>query len=373
MKALGKWSVEHWVTVNLIMVFLIVAGMFTAMNMKREMFPQFSLDMISIAVDYPGASPEDVEEGICIKIEEQLKSLENIKTMYSTAVEGHASVVLELDAGTDITAKLNEVRTEIDLIDSFPTQAEDPVVVEIKNNEPAIYVAVYGDVAERTLKQTAEKIRDDLVGFDEISLAELMGVREYEISVEISEENLRNFSLSFDDVVRAVGSGSLELPGGLIKTSGGEFLIRAKGKRYTGAEYEQIPLVTRPDGTVVRLGDVARVVDGFEDLDLQSRFNGQPAAMVVVKRTDSQDTIAISNRVLAYLDNARDDLPKGIRLGYWYNIADMVQERIDLLLKNGTQGLILVFVVLALFLDLGLAFWVASGIPISFTALLCQK
>ncbi|HRF89739.1 MAG TPA: efflux RND transporter permease subunit [Desulfobacter postgatei] len=114
-------------------------------------------------------------------------------------------------------------------------------------------------------------------------------------------------------------------------------------------------------------------VDGFEDLDLQSRFNGQPAAMVVVKRTDSQDTIAISNRVLAYLDNARDDLPKGIRLGYWYNIADMVQERIDLLLKNGTQGIILVFVVLALFLDLGLAFWVASGIPISFTALLCQK
>jgi len=366
MKALGKWSVDHRVTVNLIMVFLIVAGMFTAMNMKREMFPQFSLDMISITVEYPGASPEDVEEGICIKIEEQLKSLENIKTMYSTAVEGYAEVTLELDAGTDITDKLNEVRTEIDLIDSFPTQAEDPVVIEIKNNEPAIYVAVYGDAGERILKQTAEKIRDDLVGFDEISLAELTGVREYEISVEISEENLRRFSLSFDDVVRAVGTGSLELPGGLIKTAGGEFLIRAKGKRYTGAEYEQIPLVTRADGTVVLLGDVARVVDGFEDQDLQSRFNGQPAAMVVVRRTDSQDTIAISNRVLAYIDKARDDLPKGVRLGHWYNIADMVQDRIDLLLKNGIQGIVLVFVVLALFLDLGLAFWVASGIPITF-------
>ncbi|WP_020587661.1 efflux RND transporter permease subunit [Desulfobacter curvatus] len=366
MKALGKWSVEHRVTVNLVMVFLIVAGMFTAMNMKREMFPQFSLDMISIAVDYPGASPEDVEEGICIKIEEQLKSIENIKTMYSTSVEGHAVVTLELDAGTDITDKLNEVRTEIDLIDSFPTQAEDPVMVEIKNNEPAIYVAVYGDVAERILKQTADKIRDDLVGFDEISLAELMGVREYEISVEISEENLRKFSLSFDDVARAVGTGSLELPGGLIKTPGGEFLVRAKGKRYTGAEYEQIPLVTNADGTVVRLGDVARVVDGFEDQDLQSRFNGHPAAMVVVKRTTSQDTIAISNRVLSYIENAKKDLPQGIRLGHWYNIADMVQDRIDLLLKNGIQGIILVFVVLALFLDLGLAFWVASGIPITF-------
>ncbi|WP_321492028.1 efflux RND transporter permease subunit [uncultured Desulfobacter sp.] len=366
MKAIGKWSVEHRVTVNLVMVFLIVAGMFTAMNMKREMFPQFSLDMINISISYPGASPEDVEEGICIKIEEQLKSIENIKTMYSTAIEGHGSVLLELDAGTDITEKLNEVRTEIDLIDSFPTESEDPVVVEIKNNEPAIYVAVYGDVAERTLKQTAEKIRDDLVDFDEISLAELMGVREYEISVEISEENLRKFALSFDDVARAVGTGSLELPGGLIKTSGGEFLVRAKGKRYTGAEYEQIPLVTKADGTVVRLGDVARVVDGFEDQDLQSRFNGQPAAMVVVKRTESQDTIAISNRVLSYIDKTQGSLPQGIRLGHWYNIADMVQDRIDLLLKNGIQGIVLVFVVLALFLDLGLAFWVASGIPLSF-------
>ena len=366
MKAVGKWSVEHRVTVNLVMVFLIVAGMYTAIHMKREMFPQFSLDMISIAVEYPGASPEDVEEGICIKIEEQLKSLEDVKTMYSTAVEGNAVVVLELDAGTDITEKLNEVRTEVDLIDSFPTQAEDPVVIEIKNNEPAIYVAVYGDVAERTLKQTAEKIRDDLVGFDQISLAELTGVRDYEISVEISEENLRKFNLSFDDVVRAVGTGSIELPGGLIKTAGGEFLVRAKGKRYTGAEYEQIPLVTRADGTVVRLGDVARVVDGFEDQDLQSRFNGQPAAMVVVRRTESQDTIAISNQVLDYIENAKKDLPKGIRLGHWYNMADMVQDRIDLLLKNGIQGILLVFVVLALFLDLGLAFWVASGIPLTF-------
>ncbi len=366
MKAIGKWSVEHRVTVNLIMVFLIVAGMFTAINMKREMFPQFSLDMISISVKYPGASPEDVEEGLCIKIEEQLKSLENIKTMYSTAVEGYASVVLELDAGTDISDKLNEVRTEIDLIDSFPTQAEDPVVVEIKNNEPAIYVAVYGDVPEQTLRQTAEKIRDDLVAFDEISLASLIGVRDYEISVEISEEALRKFSLSFNDVVRAVGTGSLELPGGLIKTPGGEFLIRAKGKRYTGLEYGQIPLVTKADGTVVRLGDVARVVDGFEDLDLKSRFNGAPAAMVAVKRTDAQDTIAISNRVLEYMQAIKKDLPKGVSLGHWYNMADLVQDRIDLLLKNGIQGILLVFVVLALFLDLGLAFWVASGIPITF-------
>lgn len=366
MNTLGKWSVEHRVSVNLIMVFLIVAGFFTVIHMKREMFPQFSLDMINIGVTYPGASPEEVEEGICIKIEEQLKSLENIKTMHSTALEGHGSVTLELSAGTNINEKLDEIRTEIDLIDSFPEQAEDPVIIEIKNNEPSIYLAVYGDVDERVLRDTAEKIRDDLVDTDAISLATLTGVREFEISIEISEASLRQFNLSFDQVVTAVKTGSLELPGGKIKTRGSEVLVRAKGKLYTGEEFERIPLVTRPDGTVILLGDVARVKDGFEETDVTARFNGKPAAMIVVSRTNSQDTIAISNTAIDYLKTHKDLMPKGVTLGYWFNIADMVQDRIDLLLKNGIQGILLVFIVLALFLDLGLAFWVASGIPISF-------
>ncbi|MBU0969919.1 MAG: efflux RND transporter permease subunit, partial [Proteobacteria bacterium] len=366
MNALGKWSVEHRVSVNLIMVFLIVAGFFTVIHMKREMFPQFSLDMINIGVTYPGASPEEVEEGICVKIEEQLKSLENIKTMHSTALEGHGSVTLELVAGTDINIKLDEIRTEMDLIDSFPEQAEDPVIIEIKNNEPSIYLAVYGDVDERVLRDTAEKIRDDLVDTDAISLATLTGVREFEISIEISEASLRQFNLSFDQVVAAVKTGSLELPGGKIKTRGSEVLVRTKGKLYTGEEFERIPLVTRSDGTVIRLGDVARVKDGFEESDVTARFNGKPAAMIVVSRTDSQDTIAISNTAIAYMESHKDLMPKGVTLGYWFNIADMVQDRIDLLLKNGAQGILLVFIVLALFLDLGLAFWVALGIPTSF-------
>lgn len=366
MNALGKWSVEHRVSVNLIMVFLIVAGFFTVIHMKREMFPQFSLDMINISVTYPGASPEEVEEGICVKIEEQLKSLENIKTMYSTALEGHGSVTLELVAGTDINIKLDEIRTEMDLIDSFPEQAEDPVIIEIKNNEPSIYLAVYGDVDERVLRDTAEKIRDDLVDTDAISLATLTGVREFEVSIEISEASLRQFNLSFDQVAAAVKTGSLELPGGKIKTRGSEVLVRTKGKLYTGEEFERIPLVTRSDGTVIRLGDVARVKDGFEESDVTARFNGKPAAMIVVSRTDSQDTIAISNTAIAYLESHKDLMPKGVTLGYWFNIADMVQDRIDLLLKNGAQGILLVFIVLALFLDLGLAFWVASGIPTAF-------
>ncbi len=366
MKAVGKWSVDNRVTVNLIMVFIIVAGLYIALNMRREIFPQFSLDMISIQVTFPGASPEEVEEGICIKIEEQLKSLEDVKNMYSDAYEGHGSVVLELKTGTDIREKLDDVKTQIDLIDSFPEEAEDPVVTEIKRNDPTCYLAIYGDVDEKVLRDTAEKIRDDLVEKETISLAALGGVREYEISVEVSEKSLREYNLSFDQVAATVKTGSLDLPGGKIKTKGGEFLVRAKGKLYTGEEFAQLPVVTRPDGTIIRLSDVATVKDGFEDIDHKTRFKGKPAALVIVSRTDTQDTITISKEVKKYLRTRNETLPQGVSLERWFDMAPMVQDRIDLLLKNGAQGIILVFIVLALFLNLGLSFWVAVGIPISF-------
>ena len=243
MRAIGKWSVEHRVSVNLIMIFLFVAGSYVVYNMKREVFPQFNLDMIDVSVMYPGASPEEAEEGICIKIEEQLKSLEGVKTMYSTALEGYGGVTLELDSDVDIQEKLDEVKSQVDLIDSFPKEAEDPVTTEIKNNDPAIYLAIYGDVDEKLLRKTAEEIRDDLVATEYISLANLIGVRDYEISVEVSEENMRRYNLSFDQVAAAVKSGSIDLPGGKIRTQGGEFLVRAKGKMYHGEEFERIPVV----------------------------------------------------------------------------------------------------------------------------------
>lgn len=366
MKAVGKWSVDHRVSVNMIMVFIIVAGLYTVLNMRREIFPQFSLDMIAITVAYPGASPEEVEEGICVKIEEQLKGIDDVKNMYSSSYEGVGSVVLELNTGVDIREKLDEVKSEIDLIDSFPEEAEDPEVEEIKREDPTIYLAVYGDVDEKVLRDTAEKIRDDLVEKETISLAALGGVREYEISVEISEQSLRKYHLSFDQVAAVVRTGSLDLPGGRIKTEGGEFLVRAKGKLYSGEEFEQLPVITREDGTVIRLKDVATVKDGFEDADFKSRFNGKPTALVIVSRTDTQDTITISKEVKQYLKTREGTLPQGVSLDYWFDMAELVQERIDLLLKNGLQGIILVFVVLALFLNLGLSFWVASGIPISF-------
>ncbi len=366
MKALGKWSVEHRVTVNLLMIFVIFAGIMIVQNMRREEVPQFSLDFININVSYPGATPKEVEEGICLKIEEQLKGVEGIKNIHSTALESNGNVFLELEKGVDVREKLDDVKTEIDLIDSFPQEAEDPVVIEIKENKPAITVSVYGDVDEKILKEAANKIKNDLVNIEGISLAQLIGTKDYEISIELSEQSMRRFNLSFDQVVRAIKSSSIDLPGGKVKTIGQEIIVRAKGKLYTGEEFEKIPVLTREDGTQIVLSEVATVIDGFKDTDLGARFNGKPAVLVRVNRTSTQDTIAISKVVKQYVAENKDKQPAGVQLSEWQDSAEMVQDRIDLLLKNGIQGIILVFIVLALFLNLGLAFWVAVGIPVSF-------
>jgi hydrophobic/amphiphilic exporter-1 (mainly G- bacteria), HAE1 family len=395
MHALGKWSIRNNVTVNLIMIFIIVAGIFTVLKMRRELFPQFSLDMIVVSVVYPGSSPEEVEEGICIKIEEAIQRIEGIKRLLSTAREGQGDVVAELETGTDVRKILDEIKSEVDRIDTFPDEAEEPVVTEILNQDPTISVAIFGDVSENRLRQAAEKIRDDLLdaravshtglgGFkdkfvsllnrfrfkqpESITQIDLIGVRDYEISVEVSEENLRRYGLSFDQVVSAVRAGSIDLPGGTIKTDQGEILIRAKGQLYTGREFEKIPLITLNDGTVVELGQVAKVIDGFEDLDIKTRFNGKPAAIVQVSRTSEQDIIEIANIARNYVATHRDKLPQDLDVAVWGDISTMVEDRIDLMLRNGLQGIVLVFITLALFLNLRLAFWVAFGIPVAFMA-----
>ncbi|MGD9085948.1 MAG: efflux RND transporter permease subunit, partial [Desulfobacterales bacterium] len=391
MRALGEWSIKNHVTVNLIMVFIIVAGLVTVMKMRREMFPQFALDMIVVSVDYPGSSPEEVEEGICIKIEEQIEGIEGIDRMISTAREGNGEVLVELESGTDVQKVLDEVKAEVDRIDTFPEEAEEPLVLEIINRDPTIYIAAYGDVAERNLRQAAEKIRDDLLdprvvsqiksetkrGFwsafkfkqpEVITQIELVGVRDYEIAIEVSEDNLRRYGLTFDQVVSAVQAGSIDLPGGRIKTAQGEILVRSKGQLYVGKEFEDIPLITLADGTVVRLGQVANIIDGFKDDDIKARFNGKPAAVVRISRTSEQDIIEIADIARNYVAAQDYKMNSDIDLAIWGDLSILVRDRIDLMLRNGAQGITLVFIALALFLNFRLAFWVAIGIPISFMA-----
>ncbi len=393
MKALGNWSIKNNVTVNLIMIFIIMAGLFTLLKMRREMFPQFSLDMIVVSVSYPGSSPEEIEEGICIKIEEKIASIEGIERILSTAREGSGQVIAELETGADAQKILDEIKAEVDRIDTFPDEAEEPVVMEIINQDPTISVAVFGDVPEKRLRQISERIRDDLLDAkmnshsgsgglqnlfasilkllkfkqpDSITQIDLIGVRDYEIAVEVSEEDLRRYGISFEHAVNAVRSGSMDLPGGQIKTDQGEILIRSKGQLYTGDEFEKIPLITLDDGTVVHLGEVAEVIDGFTDLDIKTRFNGKRAAIVQVSRTSEQDIIEIARTARSYVERLKQKLPEGLDVAIWGDISAMVEDRIDLMLRNGLQGIFLVFISLALFLNFRLAFWVAIGIPISF-------
>ncbi len=391
MKKLGEWSIKNHVTVNLVMVFIIVAGLVTVLKMRREMFPQFSLDMIVVSVDYPGSSPEEVEEGICIKIEEQIEGVEGIDRIRSAAREGNGEVVVELESGTDVQKVLDEIKAEVDRIDTFPVEAEEPLVLEIIERDPTIYIAAFGDVSERRLRQAAEKIRDDLLDArivsrlqsetersflsafkfkqpEVITQIELVGVRDYEIAIEVSEDNLRRYGLRFDQVVSAVRAGSIDLPGGKIKTAQGEILVRTKGQLYVGKEFESIPLITRADGTVVRLGQVATVIDGFADVDIKARFNGKPAALVQVSRTSEQDSIEIADIARNYAAAHNYRINSDIDLAIWGDLSVLVRDRIDLMLRNGAQGILLVFIALALFLNFRLAFWVAIGIPISFMA-----
>lgn len=366
MRKLGEWSIKNHVAVNLIMVFIIVAGALTVLQMRREMFPQFALDMINIGMTYPGATPQEVEEGICIKIEEKIKGIEGISRTFSTARESRGDVTVELEADMDVQKILDDIKMEVDSIDTFPEEAEDPEVIEIVNRYPAITVAIYGEASEKTLRKLAEQIRDELVDTDNISLAALVGVRDYEIAIEVTEENLRRYNLTFDQIVTAVKTGSVDLAGGAMKTAHGEILVRSKGQLYTGRELEEIPLITLDDGTVIRLGEVATVDDSFEDSDIKARFNGRPAALVQANRTSSEDIIIVSDTVKAYVAEKRKEMPAGIQLTTWFDLSIMVRERIDLLLNNGFWGILLVFLALALFLNLRLAFWVALGIPISF-------
>ncbi len=366
-KGVIAWFARNHVAANLMMLTIIVFGVISLINVKQEVFPEVDLDQIQVSVVYLGASPEEVEEAICTKIEEQVASIEGVDTITSRASEGVGSVIVELEKGSDTQQALDDIKAEVDRITTFPEEAEEPQVSERTNRRQVINLVVYGDVDERTLKVLAERARNDLTALPNISQAELSGTRDYQISIEVSEGTLRRYGITFDQVVGAVRSSSLDLPGGSIKNETGEILIRTKGQRYTGDELERIIVITRPDGTTIELGDIARVVDGFdEDATIITRFDGKPAAMVQVFRVAEQDALDVAGSVKDYIDSTSEKLPVGVEMGVWRDRTEILKSRRDLLIRNGRVGLLLVFICLAMFLNLRLAFWVMLGIPISF-------
>ena len=360
------WFARNPVAANLMMVFIIVSGLIATTTVREETFPEIELDRISIQVPYLGAAPEEVEEGVVIRIEEAIQGVDGIKEIQSTAAEGSASVMVELELGADARRVVDEVKNNVDAITTFPIETEEPIIRELTARNQVTDIAVAGDTDVFALKAFAERVRDELAATPEITQVDIVSAPPYEISIEVSEVALRRHGMTFDQVANAVRRSSLDLPGGSVRTDGGEILLRTIGQAYRGAEYEDLVLWTRSDGSRLRLGDVATVVDGFEETDQFARFDRDPSVTVSVFRTGEQSALDIAAAVRRYVDRAQATLPEGVSMTIWQDQSRVLNDRLTLMLRNGATGFALVFVVLALFLELRLAFWVSLGIPISF-------
>ena len=345
---------------------LLYAGGLSLARVVVETFPEIDTDTVVVRVPYLGASPAETEEGVCVRVEEAIASIEGIKRIRSVAQEGMGQVIAELEEDADDQKVLDDIKAAVDRIETFPTETEKPVVAEGDTRRRVITAVLYGDATEKTLKALAERVRDELTTIEGISQVEVAGVRNYEISIEISEAALRRYGLSFQQVADAVGRSSLDLPGGAVKSDGGEILLRTKGQRYRGAEFEDVVVVTRRDGTQVFLSDVATVIDGFEDTDTTTRFDGKPAALVQVFRVGTEGALHVADATKAYLDDLAGDLPAGVSVATWDDDSIILRQRIGLLLRNARLGLVLVFIFLMLFLNLRLAIWTTGGLMISF-------
>ena len=361
-----EWFARNPVAANLMMLIIMAGGLVAASTITLEVFPEFELDVITIDVNYLGAAPQEVEQAICVRIEEALQGVEGITQISSTASEGRGSVRVELELGADTRKVIDDIKSRVDAIDTFPDETEQPTVREATSRRGVIDVAVSGDTDELTLKVLAERVRDELAAIPEITQVEVNNARPYEISIEVSEAMLRRHGLSFDQVADAVRQSSLDLPGGSVKSDNGEILLRTRGQAYRGAEFESLVLWTRPDGSRIVLGDVAEVVDGFADTEQFARFDGHPAVLISVFSTGEQGAIEIANAVRDYVERAQATLPAGVGLTTWQDQATLLDDRLSLLLRNGASGFVLVFLVLAFFIELRLAFWVSLGIPTAF-------
>ncbi len=359
------WFVGNPVAANLMMTIFIVGGFMSLLRLHQEEFPDIELDMVQIMVPYLGATPAEVENAVCIRIEEAIEGVQGIDRMMSVAGEGSCNVMVDLDQESDSTRALNEIKGKVDAISTFPRETEKPIVSMLTMKGGVIQVVLSGDTDELTLKLLAEEMRDDIADMDGISQVGVAFVRPYEISIEVSENTLRQYNLSMDKITTAIRRSSLDMPGGSIKTAGGEILLRSTGQVYRGAEYEDIVILTHADGTNLTLGEIANVRDEFQEGFLKAQFDGERAVLVQVFRVGEEDIIGAAEQVNQYVNEARRRVPDGIRLTIWLDQALELEERVGTLTRNAYTGLTLVLLVLTLFLRFKLAVWVAAGIPIA--------
>ncbi len=400
MRSVIKWAIANSPAMNTFLIASLIVGAVSMVIMRREVFPAFNLEILLVTVPFPGATPAEVEDGICQKLESATANIDGVRKMTSVAKEGFGYVILELDNNvSDVQMVLDETRSQIDQITSFmPPRAEQPEVKQIVFRRPAISVGIIGPElplgvernspealeSERQLRELTEEVRADLLDLrpvppvnpvrrilsslfqpkgPAISSAEIAAERPYEISVEVSEDTLRQFGIGLSGFAQMIRQQNIDMPGGKMITGSQEMLLRGNNKREDGIGIADLPAITKPDGDVVRVGDIANVVDGFAETTSINLINGRPGLVIEVTKTNKEDLFTVVDAVKSYATTKK--LPPGYKVETWGDISVDVVDRIDLLVKNGAQGLLLVFIVLAVFLELRLAFWVAMGIPIS--------
>ncbi|WP_250655785.1 efflux RND transporter permease subunit [Alkalimarinus coralli] len=367
MHGLIAWFARNAVAANLLMLTILGLGGFSlAKLIPLEVFPNIERDAINIAVGYSAASPEEIEEGVSILIEEAIFDLEGIEKITSQSFEGAGVVTAELEDGYDKRDLLNDIKSRVDAINDFPADADRPSIAIAEYRREVISVVVSGEQSEKELRIVAEQVRDELNNLPEVTQVFLESTRAYEIAIEIPERTLREYNLSMADIADAVQKGSFDLSAGSVRTAGGEIFIRTKGQAYQQEDFEKITVLTREDGTRLTLKDLAVINDGFEENPVKIRFNNRQGVLIEVYRVGNQSAITIANAVKAYVEEVNQRMPEGISVGYWRDSSRIVKGRLNTLINSALQGGVLVLVLLALFLRPAVAFWVCLGIPISF-------
>ena len=365
-KGIIAWFAANHVAANLLMLFIIVAGLISGFSIRKETQPEFELNWIQVQVPYLGAAPLEVEEGVVIKVEEAVQDINGIKKIRSRAREGFGQVTIEVELDADINEVLNEVKTRVDAISTFPALTEKPVIFKQEVENPVTMIAIHGDLDAFARKAIAQEVRDELMQLPEVNKVVYFGDRPYEISVEVSEQTLRKYGLTMSEISQAIKSSSIDLPGGTIKAEGGDILLRTKGQVYTGKDFGRLVLRTFTDGTRLTLEDIATIKDGFVERDGYGRFDGRPTATLQVVAGGQQNELETAAAVKKYLAAKEKTLPAGVEMDTWIDLSKYLEGRLSMMIDNMIMGAILVFVVLSLFLRMKVAFWVIVGLPICF-------
>jgi multidrug efflux pump subunit AcrB len=360
------WMANNPVAANLLMAICLIGGWISFSNIKQEVFPDMTDDVVTISVSYSGGTPEELEQGVCLAVEEAVRGLDGVDEVTSTASEGYASIDVELLDGVDVMKVYQDIQSEVDRITTFPEEAEAPEVSLSSHRRDAMSLVLFGDISETSLRALAEQTRARLLQDENITQVELSGVRDYEISIEVSQDQLRRYGLTHKAIAQTIDSEAVELSGGGIKTSGGETLLRMKERRNYGTEFARVPIASSEDGTPLRVEDIATVIDGFEDSDRSARYNDKRAVMLDIYRVGDQTPGQVSEAIYSMLPAIKEQLPVGVDIEVRNDRTEIFKQRADLLLRNGAMGLILVMILLGSFLEIRLAFWVMMGIPISF-------